>query len=52
MFNESNTVAAFIRDLLSGPQPFASQIAEPPTTYAVAGRVKRYLPGSWQLPGR
>jgi type I restriction enzyme R subunit len=56
MFNESNTVEAFVRDLLSGSQPFANRVAEPPPTYADAGRGKRglgwhYIPAV-QLPRR
>ncbi|RLC85400.1 MAG: type I restriction endonuclease subunit R [Chloroflexi bacterium] len=55
-FNESNTVEAFIRDLLSGPQPHTRRIAEPPPTYAAAGRARRglgwrYIPAT-QLPRR
>ena len=42
-FDESNTVEAFVRDLLCGPQPFADRIAEPPPIYTTAGRGKRGL---------
>jgi type I restriction enzyme R subunit len=55
-FDESNTVEAFIRDLLSGSQPFADRVTEPSPTYAAAGRAKRglgwhYIPAA-QLPRR
>jgi type I restriction enzyme, R subunit len=57
-FNESNTVEAFLRDLLCGPQPArsADRVAEEPVTYVPVGRAKRglgyhYVPAA-QLPRR
>jgi type I restriction enzyme R subunit len=56
VFDESNTVEAFLRDLLGGPQPFADRVAEAPAAYVAAGRAKRglgwhYVPTA-QLPRR
>ncbi|MBN1937935.1 MAG: type I restriction endonuclease subunit R, partial [Anaerolineae bacterium] len=55
-FNESNTVEAFVRDLLCGTQPLAGRIAETPPVYVTAGRSGRglgwrYVPAA-QLPRR
>jgi type I restriction enzyme R subunit len=55
MFNESNTVEVFIRDLLCGPQPVTQRVVEHLTPYR-AGRAGRgagwhYVPAA-QLPRR
>jgi type I restriction enzyme R subunit len=56
VFDEFNTVEAFVRDLLCGAQPFADRVAEAPAAYVAAGRAKvgmgwHYVPAA-QIPRR